>query len=250
LALLRCACSTDNRVGYDWIALRRIVIAGKGAGCVERHAGLESSRGRARNRGLPFVLRHSRGSYSQIIDVGNTTIATVSNLAAGLTYYFVVTDYNTVGLESAPSNPVSLTATPNGPSPSGPPPSNPPPTNTGSTGKDFNGDGYADLVFENTASGGRVIWFLVNGVYTSSISLATVSPTWHIAGVGDFLGNGQADLVWENTVTGERLIWILNSGVYAYVSVFPLSPHSGTSWITKQPLLRNPELAGQTVRKN
>jgi lipopolysaccharide transport system permease protein len=40
----------------------------------------------------------SSGSYPQIINVGNRTTATVSNLASGQTYYFVVTDYNTVRL--------------------------------------------------------------------------------------------------------------------------------------------------------
>jgi Fibronectin type III domain len=51
----------------------------------------------------------SSGSYPQIINVGNTTTATVSNLVSGQTYYFVVTDYNTAGLESAPSNQASFT---------------------------------------------------------------------------------------------------------------------------------------------
>jgi kumamolisin len=91
--------------------------------------------------------------------------------------------------------------------------------------KDFNGDSYADLVWENAISGGRAIWFLVNGVYSSSISLPTASPSWHIAAVGDFLGNGQSDLVWENTVSGGHAIWILNNGVLQYgILLPPISP--------------------------
>jgi hypothetical protein len=58
--------------------------------------------------------------------------------------------------------------------------------------KDFNGDGYADLVWENSISGGRVIWFLLNGAYSSALNLPTVPPSWHIAGVGDFLSNGRS----------------------------------------------------------
>jgi PQQ-like domain len=87
--------------------------------------------------------------------------------------------------------------------------------------KDFNGDGFADLVFEDTATGQRAIWFLNHGVYQSSTYLPTADPSWHIAGVGDFLGNGQSDLVWENTATGARGIWILNGGVYAYTITLP-----------------------------
>ena len=44
----------------------------------------------------------SSRSYTQSIDAGNSTTATVSNLAAG-EYFFVVTAYNSAGLESAPS---------------------------------------------------------------------------------------------------------------------------------------------------
>ena len=49
------------------------------------------------------------GSYDQQIDVGNTTASTVSNLADGGTYFFVVTAYNTAGMQSLPSNEVSAT---------------------------------------------------------------------------------------------------------------------------------------------
>jgi len=50
------------------------------------------------------------GVYNQTTDVGNTTTATVPNLTPGLTYFFVVTAFNTAGLESLPSNEVSFTA--------------------------------------------------------------------------------------------------------------------------------------------
>ena len=79
--------------------------------------------------------------------------------------------------------------------------------------KDFNGDGFADLVWENTSTGQRAIWFLKNGVLSSSIYLPTVPVAWHIAGIGDFNGDGYADLVWENTSTGQRAIWFLKNGV-------------------------------------
>jgi len=79
---------------------------------------------------------------------------------------------------------------------------------------DFNGDGHADLVWENRSNGLRAIWIMINNQFDHAISLGTVSTDWHIAGAGDFLGNGQSDLVWENTVTGQRAIWIMNSGVF------------------------------------
>jgi kumamolisin len=81
--------------------------------------------------------------------------------------------------------------------------------------KDFNNGGFADLVWEESATGQRLIWLMNKGVPTSAVSLPTVDPGWHIAGVGDFLGNGQSDLVWENT-NGQHLIWILVNGVPQY----------------------------------
>jgi hypothetical protein len=46
---------------------------------------------------------------------------------------------------------------------------------------DFDGDGYADLVWENTATGRRAIWFLKNGVPSSGLMLPTMPVEWHIA---------------------------------------------------------------------
>lgn len=52
----------------------------------------------------------SSGSYTSIIDVGNNTTYTVSNLQNGATYYFAVTVYDTSGDQSGYSNQVSNTA--------------------------------------------------------------------------------------------------------------------------------------------
>jgi hypothetical protein len=212
----------------------------------------------------------SSGSYPQILDVGITTTATVSNLIAGQTYYFVVTSYNAAGLESVPSNQVSFTAAsgPQVPSTPGSVPKSfnggyadllweytptddyyiwlmqgtvhisniylgrvPAPWRLAGTG-DFNGDGQSDLVWENTVTGQRAIWFLNHGAFVSSIYLPTVSTDWHIAGAGDFNGDGQADLVWENTITGERAIWFLNNGVPTSTISLGIVP---TTWEITEP---------------
>ena len=64
------------------------------------------------------------GNYSQVVDAGNTTQATISNLTAGATYYAAVTAYNTSSLESTKSAEISFVA--GGVTP--PPPANVPPT--------------------------------------------------------------------------------------------------------------------------
>ena len=137
----------------------------------------------------------SSGSYPQIFNVGNTTTVTVAGLIPGLTYYFVVTDYNTVGLESLPSNQVSFTSSASGSPANG------------------IGTGQANLVWENTTTGEHSLWTLNNGVPSSILNLPTIPIQWHIAAAADFLGTGQVGLVWENTSTGEHSIWVMQNGL-------------------------------------
>ncbi len=48
-----------------------------------------------------YKLRYgtASGVYDQVLDVGNSTTATVSNLAGDVSYFFVVSAYNTDGIE-------------------------------------------------------------------------------------------------------------------------------------------------------
>jgi FG-GAP-like repeat len=97
----------------------------------------------------------------------------------------------------------------------GNPPPNPSPASPkpgSAVTKDFNNDGVADLIWENSTSGQRLIWFMSNGTPTTSLELPTVGTNWHIAGVGDFLGNGQSDLLWEST-DGDHEIWVMKGAL-------------------------------------
>ncbi len=90
---------------------------------------------------------------------------------------------------------------------------------------DFNNDGKADLLLENSATGKRAIWYLSNGIFQSSSVLPTLDPQWHIAGSTDFLGNGQASLILENTRTGQHIVWILSNGFYISTIALPTIPN-------------------------
>ena len=90
---------------------------------------------------------------------------------------------------------------------------------------DFNNDGKADLLLENSATGKRAIWYLSDGIFLSSSALPTLDPQWHIAGSTDFLGNGQASLILENTSTGQHLVWILSNGFYVSTIALPTIPN-------------------------
>lgn len=95
---------------------------------------------------------------------------------------------------------------------------------------DLNGDGRADLVFQNSVTGGLAVW-LMNGavvIGTAPITdgvgnqLIMPDPNWVIAGAGDLNRDGRADLIWQNQVTGGLGAWIMNgSGVQMMHSLSP-----------------------------
>ncbi len=81
---------------------------------------------------------------------------------------------------------------------------------------DFNSDGKADLLWQNTVTGQRSVWLMNGTVASSGIDLGTVPTEWVIAGTADFTGDGQLDLLWQNTVTGQRAIWAMNGTTALY----------------------------------
>jgi len=99
---------------------------------------------------------------------------------------------------------------------------------------DFNGDGHPDLLWENSATGQLVVWYL-NGtsVVTYGAPFAAVANTaWQVAGAADFDGDGQTDLLWENSQTGDVLVWNMGGAdgttVRSYGSLFATVPN--TAW--------------------
>ena len=60
--------------------------------------------------GYKLYCGAASGSYDTVIDVGNSTTYTLTDLPAGRTYYIAATAYNTAGLESGYSNEVVFDA--------------------------------------------------------------------------------------------------------------------------------------------
>jgi hypothetical protein len=155
----------------------------------------------------------SSGIYSQILSVGNKTTATVSNLALGQTYYFVVTDYSSLGLESGPSNEVSTTIGPNSTA-SATSPTFPVLTNFVSGSGDFNGDGKEDILWRNTQSGEVHIWYMEGATIAANDYVDVVGLDWKIIAIADFNGDGFADILWVNTVDGSFAIWLMRGDAH------------------------------------
>ncbi len=59
--------------------------------------------------GYRLYIGPTTRTYTNAVDVGNTNVATASNLVFAATYFFAVTAYDTIGLESTFSDEVSYT---------------------------------------------------------------------------------------------------------------------------------------------
>ena len=65
---------------------------------------------------------------------------------------------------------------------------------------DFNGDGRADLIWQND-SGAITDWLgTASGGFVSNDANAwnNLPTSWHVAGTGDFNGDGREDVIWRN----------------------------------------------------
>ena len=80
-----------------------------------------------------------------------------------------------------------------------------------STANDMDGDGKADILWRNIATG-RNWTYLMNGASIStSQGINTESDqNWHIVGNGDYNGDDTADILWRNRATGRNWMYLMN----------------------------------------
>src|SRR5207247_8248226 len=73
---------------------------------------------------------------------------------------------------------------------------------------DFNGDAKADIVWQNSSTGQRVIWLMNGTTHQSNVSLGTVPTSWSVAGSSDFKGDGKSDIRLQGISTRLRVIFL------------------------------------------
>jgi fermentation-respiration switch protein FrsA (DUF1100 family) len=73
---------------------------------------------------------------------------------------------------------------------------------------DFNGDGRADIVWRNSATGENYIYLMSGTTIAGEGYLRTVAdPNWRIVAVGDYDGDAKDDILWRNAATGENYLY-------------------------------------------
>ncbi|MFC5358798.1 FG-GAP-like repeat-containing protein, partial [Azospirillum himalayense] len=77
---------------------------------------------------------------------------------------------------------------------------------------DFDGDGIADILFRNPATGQLAMWRLDGFTIAQGSGAVGVSPgtEWTVQATGDFDGDGKADLFYRNTRTGDVGLWMMD----------------------------------------
>ncbi|BAC89218.1 FG-GAP-like repeat-containing protein [Gloeobacter violaceus] len=94
---------------------------------------------------------------------------------------------------------------------------------------DFSGDGKADILWRNGATGANTVWRMNGTAFSSSVALTSVSDrNWTIGGASDFTADGKTDILWRNGATGQNTIWIMNGT--ALSSTVTISPVSDPNW--------------------
>ena len=94
-------------------------------------------------------------------------------------------------------------------------------------GTNFNGDGYSDILWQNT-SGQPAIWEM-NGTKVIDEANVGANPgaSWKIIGTGDFNGDGHSDILWQNT-SGQASLWEMNGT--KVIDEANVGANPGASW--------------------
>jgi hypothetical protein len=101
---------------------------------------------------------------------------------------------------------------------------------------DFNSDGKADILFQDTGTGALTLWVMDGLTQRSTVSLGTEGAGWKVAGSGNFNEDQAIDIVWRHT-DGRVRVWLMNPDTLTTHVTRNLNPNQepDTSWVIVGP---------------
>ncbi|RMH14290.1 MAG: VWA domain-containing protein, partial [Gammaproteobacteria bacterium] len=75
---------------------------------------------------------------------------------------------------------------------------------------DFNGDGKADILFHQDATGRNFIMLMSGRKLIGKGAVPRLKPSWNAVGFGDFDGDGKSDIFFRQAETGKNFIMQMN----------------------------------------
>ncbi|MBF0606758.1 MAG: VCBS repeat-containing protein [Magnetococcales bacterium] len=75
---------------------------------------------------------------------------------------------------------------------------------------DFDGDGKADILWQDTTSGDVAIWMMDGTSIVGGGLVVGGMLNWHVLAVADYNGDGRSDVLWQNTGDGGVFVWFMD----------------------------------------
>jgi hypothetical protein len=91
---------------------------------------------------------------------------------------------------------------------------------------DFNGDGFADILWQTTS--GSLSFWLMDGIGSHTSVNHAGFANYTVATARDFDGDGKADILWRQTAGDGVTLWEMKGAQIRHLKNLPVRPSSWT----------------------
>lgn len=98
---------------------------------------------------------------------------------------------------------------------------------------DFDGDGNADLLWNDTGTWQHAIWFMDANIRLGAAPLSVgILDEWQVATLQDFDADGRTDILWRNTTLddGRNVIWLMDGATRKAGGIAPIHTVRDVAW--------------------
>jgi hypothetical protein len=99
---------------------------------------------------------------------------------------------------------------------------------------DADGDGKADVIWQDERNNRLVTWFMDGSTITQAIDETKgLDTVWRLVGLGDLNMDGHSDIVWRNESSGALKAWLMQAGVFMEERAMVEGSDEATQWQVK-----------------